>query len=91
MFYLYVIQNQDDEIYVGYSSNLKQRIGEHEKGKVVSTKGHIWSLVYYEAYLAEFDARNRERQLKSRGQAKRWLKHRIKGSLEGLSARSKSL
>ena len=40
-----------------------------------------FSLVYYEAYCAERDARKRESSLKLRGQARTQLKKRIEESL----------
>jgi putative endonuclease len=81
MYYFYVLENQDCELYYGSTRNIEQRIFEHKHGRVSSTKGHIWKLVYYEAYKSEADARNREHQVKYHGQAKRWLKERIKNSL----------
>ncbi len=75
MFYVYVIRNRKiNEIYIGYSNDLRRRMQEH--------KNKNPEILYYEAYKNEKDARNRERQLKQRGQAIRWLKCRIKRSLE---------
>ncbi len=82
MFYVYVTQNKDGEIYIGSTNNLERRISEHNSGASLSTKGSHWGLVYYEAYKSEEDARNREHQLKYHGQAKRWLKERIRNSLK---------
>ncbi len=81
MFYFYVLQNNKNKLYFGSTKNLKKRLLEHNSEKVVSTKGYKWRLVYYEAYLSEVDARNREQKIKQHGQAKRWLKERIKNSL----------
>jgi hypothetical protein len=39
-------------------------------------------LFTYEAFRFEDDARERERQLKRHGQAKRWFRERIERSLE---------
>ena len=87
MHYVYVLINEQREIYIGYSADLKARVEAHNLGINRSTKGHQWRLVYCEAYLAEQDAREREKGLKISGQAKRWLKERIANSLE-LSAKS---
>lgn len=55
---------------------------EHNDGKVFSTKNYRpFSLIYYEAYLSENDARKREKQLKYFGNAYKLLIRRIKGSL----------
>ncbi len=82
MYYVYVIQNESGARYLGFTSNLANRLAAHNKGLVRSTKGHKWELVYYEAFKSEQDARRRERNLKKSGQARRWLKERISASLE---------
>mgnify|MGYP000100175259 CR=1 FL=1 len=84
MFYVYVLKSlADEELYIGSTRDLKKRIGEHNKGKNKSTKLRIpLSLVYYEAYAAEADARSREKMLKLRGQSRYQLKLRIKESLK---------
>ena len=80
MYYVYVICDVDGNLYVGYSSDLKSRIKQHNNGENKSTKGRVWKLVYYEAFLSKKDAVLREKKLKQRGQAKRFLKERIKNS-----------
>ena len=82
MFYVYVLKNEIDEKYIGYTGDLKERFRAHNTGKNRSTKGHRWELVYYEAFKSPEDARNREKQLKAHGQAKRWLMKRIAKSLK---------
>jgi putative endonuclease len=84
MFYVYVLKSQKDNLlYVGSTNNLKRRFKEHNAGDVESTKPRRpLDLVYYEAYLIETEARNRERQLKLRGHALGQLKRRIKSSLQ---------
>ena len=83
MFYTYILQSDKDaELYVGSTNDLKRRLLEHNQGKVHSTKSRVpFELVYYEAYRAEEDAREREHQLKLRGQARAQLKRRIARSL----------
>jgi len=66
-----VLKNKSGEFYIGYTKNLKQRIGQHKNKKI------DFRLVYYEAYLAEKLARLRERKLKYYGSAWRALKERI--------------
>jgi putative endonuclease len=84
MYYVYVLQNpRGDELYYGFSSNLRQRFAEHQK----ISRHAGWKLVYYEAYLSETDARRRERKLKQYGQSRGLLKKRIAESLsEGLES-----
>ena len=83
MFYVYVLNSiKYDELYVGSTSDLKQRIIEHNKGKVISTKTkRPYKLLYYEAYGVESDARRREKMLKLRGQARNQLSLRLKDTL----------
>ena len=80
MFYVYVLRNQSDKLYIGYSSDLKRRMQEHQRKHVPSTASGDWKLVYYEAYLNEKDARYREQRLKD-GRAQTHLRRRISSSL----------
>jgi putative endonuclease len=74
MYYVYVLQNpKSDELYYGFSANLRQRIRSHQESK----KHAGWRLVYYEAYRSEQDARERERKLKQYGAARGHLRARI--------------
>ncbi len=59
MFYVYVLKSQkDDNLYFGYSTDLKKRFAEHNQGKVDSTRSRRpLDLVYYEAYKSENDAK----------------------------------
>lgn len=76
MFYVYVLNSlkRTSFYYIGYTSNLKERIREHNVGKVVSTK-HLkpYRLLYYEAFIDKKDAIAREKYLKS-GWGRRSLK-----------------
>ena len=79
MFYVYMLMSKDRDakIYIGYTKDLKQRLRHHN-----SLGNQGWTLVYYESYLSDVDARKREKQLKYDGRAKRWLLERSKESLE---------
>lgn len=83
MFYVYVLKSKhDDKLYIGFTSDLRKRFEEHNKGLVQSTKPRIpFSLVYYEAYTDEKDARERERKLKRFGASMVHLRKRLKYSL----------
>ena len=81
MYYVYVLCNPEGKLYVGYSGDLRQRTREHCAGGSRSTRGDKWSLVYYEAYASRDDTLRRERMLKQRGQAKRFLRERISDSI----------
>jgi putative endonuclease len=79
MHYVYVIKGTSNpEYYIGYSADLKKRIIDHNMGSNVSTrKGRPWKLVYYESFLQESAARDREKKLKQRGRAWQELQKRI--------------
>ena len=81
MYYVYLLKSEQGNKYIGYTSDLKRRCEEHNKGLNQSTKGQKWSLIYYEAFREESDARRRERGLKQSGQARRWLYDRVAWSL----------
>jgi putative endonuclease len=84
MFYVYVLKSsKDEELYIGSTNDLKRRLKEHQNGESFSTKlRRPFELIYYEAYKIEKDARLREQALKLRGNARRFLKDRIKESLK---------
>ena len=66
-------------LYFGYSSDLKNRIKQHNSGLVLSTRlKKPFRLVYYEAYCSKIDAKHREYSIKLRGNAYLQLKRRIK-------------
>ena len=76
MYYVYVLYNiKRDNYYIGYSSNLRQRIKYHKQ------KDSNWVLVYYEAYASKNDAFAREKKLKNYGSSWAHLKRRIKESV----------
>ena len=83
MFYVYILQSQiNKDIYVGYTTNLKNRFKLHNLGRVKSTKSHKpWILVYYEAYKGKSDATKREKQLKIHA-SKKELLQRLVSSLQ---------
>ncbi len=83
MFYVYILKSiKDSCVYTGYTSNLEQRLQQHQLGLVKSTKNRTpLKLIYYEAYLSKTDAQKRERYLKSGGKAKNDLKSQISDSL----------
>lgn len=84
MFYVYIIQNDiSRELYIGYTSDLRRRVVEHNKlGKKHTTrKEGVWSVVYYEAYKSQADAVQRELRLKKHGSGKRELYKRLTQSL----------
>jgi len=76
MYYVYVLKDmKSGNLYYGYTNKLERRIIEHSQKQ-------LYKLIYYEAYKAESDARNRERRLKNYAQALTALKSRLSESLK---------
>ena len=78
-FITYILQSMNDHMfYVGYTTNLKKRLEEHNSGKVKSTKDRSpLRVVYYEVCYNQADALHREKYLKS-SYGKRYIKNRLK-------------
>lgn len=62
MYFVYVLRSeQDGQLYVGYTTDLKQRLVTHNKGSVPSTKSRRpWRLLFAEIYTNQQDALRRE-------------------------------
>ncbi len=80
---VYVLKSKkDSKLYIGYSSDIKERLRLHNEGKVLSTKGNRpWKLVYLEMYLSQSNAMRREKYLKS-GWGRRFLYKNLKDTLK---------
>lgn len=78
-YYVYILQSiKNQSLYIGYTSNLKTRLKEHNRGFNFSTKINVpWQLIHYEAYLNEKDVKRREKYLKT-NQGSRLLKRMMK-------------
>ena len=65
-------------MYVGFTTDLKNRFKQHNAGKVKSTKNRTpFKLIYYEVCLSKEDALRREKYLKTT-YGKRYLKNRLR-------------
>jgi len=66
-FYVYILLSQkDNKFYIGYTDNLRRRLSQHAKGEVISTKKRRpFTLIHYEYFINEADAKAREIYLKS--------------------------
>lgn len=84
-YYVYLIRNALDKgWYIGFTSDLNQRIKDHNDGKGGRTtrqKKH-WRLIYFEGYRNKADALGREKFLKS-GSGRKYLKKQLKNFLLG--------
>ena len=84
MYYVYILKSKKcgKNIYIGFTSNIKERFKQHNNKEVYSTKyGVPWELIYCEIYKSKKDANDRESKLKKYGSTLRHLKQRIKHSL----------
>jgi putative endonuclease len=87
MYYVYVLENIDKSLYIGYTSDLKRRLFEHnnKKGGRTTSRKMIglqrgealhWKLIYYEAYLEKPDAIGREKFLKG-GSGRKYINKQL--------------
>ena len=78
-FYVYVLESlKDGKRYIGYTSDLRRRIEEHQKGKSYSTRPRLpMKLIYFEACTNKEDAERREGYLKATG-GRRFLVKRLR-------------
>ena len=76
--YVYVLRSLKDKyFYTGYTSNLENRVKEHNNGKVKSTRDRKpFELVYFEGSRNMNDALHREKYLKST-YGKRYIRNRL--------------
>ena len=84
MYYVYVLRSLNQGgLYIGCTKDLKNRMKEHDSGRVESTKKRRpMELIYYEACLNEKDAFLREKYLKTT-YGRRYLKNRLKEYFTG--------
>ncbi len=75
MFFVYVLRSKTSgRLYIGYTSDLTQRLGQHNHGVTKSTKNRgPWELVPREGFATRGEGMRRERFLKS-GQGREELK-----------------
>lgn len=71
---------QKGEHYIGFTTDLRKRLIEHNQGESFSTKRSQWRCIYYEATIESSDARRREKYFKT-SQGRRLLKRRLKDYL----------
>ena len=77
-YYVYVLQSErDHNLYVGYTSDIKKRLEEHNNGKVPATNNRRpLKLIYWEGCLNRQDAMEREKYLKT-AWGKKYIKNRL--------------
>ena len=81
MFSTYVLYSElHDKIYIGFTSNVQQRILAHndDKNSGWSRSFRPWKLIYFEEFESKSEAMAREKQLKS-AKGRAFIRERIAG------------
>jgi len=66
MFYVYILHLHNNTFYIGFSSDLKNRVKEHMSGNVPQTKNfRPLQLIYYSAFHSKKKALDFEKYLKT--------------------------
>lgn len=67
MYFFYILRSlKNKKLYLGSTSNLKNRIKSHNEGKNFATKPNIpYELIFYSAFKNEKDAINCEQYFKT--------------------------
>ncbi len=68
MFYVYILQSMEhaEQIYTGFTENLKERIEDHNGWKSPHTnKFRPWKILYYSAFETKQNALDFEKYLKT--------------------------
>lgn len=81
-YYVYTFLSvKDNKLYTGFTTNLKRRLQQHDRGEVSSTKHRRpLKLIHYEYFINRSDAKAREVFLKS-GFGRKQLKQALKRTL----------
>ena len=84
-YYVYILFSLKDKgLYIGFTTNLKDRLLRHAKGEVQSTSNRRpLKLIHYEYFVNEEDVKAREVFLKS-GFGRNQLKNALKRTLKKL-------
>ncbi len=82
-YYVYTFLSlKDKKLYTGFTTDLRNRMSQHARGEVTSTKNRRpLKLIHYEYLSNEKDARAREVFLKS-GFGRKQLKQALKNTLK---------
>jgi len=66
MYYAYVLKLSNNNLYTGFSANLKKRLKDHINGEITSTK-HMrpLKLVFYAGFISKKKATDFEKYLKT--------------------------
>jgi putative endonuclease len=90
MYYVYVLFSEVDRmLYTGSTKDLRRRWKDHCAGRADATRDRRpLKVIYYEAYLTQFEAESRERYLKG-GNGRAQLKKQLFVTLDRMNYRFK--
>lgn len=74
MYFVYILRNSQDKLYIGQTTDLKARLRRHNSGQASKfAKQHTpdFKIVYKEEYQTIQEAMKREKQLKGWSRAKK--------------------
>lgn len=88
MFHVYVLYSgKDNGLYIGYTTNIRNRLKAHNGGDVISTKARRQlRLIFLESYINKGDAVRREKYLKTTI-GRRMLKVMLKETLNEIRSK----
>lgn len=80
---VYILRSKKDAtLYVGYSSDVKKRVEEHQKGRVFTTRNkRPLEVIYCELYKNRKDAMHREKYFKT-GWGRAYITRILKNTLK---------
>tara|TARA_B110000881_G_scaffold67421_1_gene58220 strand:+ start:76 stop:324 length:249 start_codon:yes stop_codon:yes gene_type:complete len=79
-YYVYMLKliGKKSITYVGYTKDIKKRIGLHNNGKGAKfTRGRKWKLIYKEKYLSKNKAISREYYIKKNRKLRNQIKNKF--------------
>jgi putative endonuclease len=78
--WVYVLRSEaTGRYYVGSAEDVEFRLGEHNSGRVDSTKAfQPWQVIYREEHPNRAAATRREREIKGK-KSRRWIEHHLLG------------
>lgn len=85
MFYVYILFSlRDRKLYTGFTTDLRKRLQEHNRGLVPATKNRRpLKLIYCEVFIDEKDAIIKEKYYKS-GPGRKYFKRHLKNTFYSL-------
>lgn len=73
-FYVYILRNSENKLYIGQTENLRKRLKRHQQldgAKFTRVNKNNFKLAYLEEYNTRKEAMNRELQIKKWSRAKK--------------------